>query len=1035
MEAFAELIAPEQEAATPYETLRLRDYQKFYCEQFSAALKTAAAPDDRWNVEAPRDRGYLISPWQTGKSFLAGSFATMAHEVWPGKKTLFVSPFKVITQQTISDLAKTFNGRVSVIDNKNKDSSGDVVVASAMTLKNVLHDIRSDEFGLFIIDEATFVLTSTWQKIMNHFGFINAKGKLIRARDKFAIGIAASGERGDGRHIRDFFGDRLIAARGFQWFIENGYLHDIIGMEIPYGSSDKDWESIGHADETVVAMRNTPENRARLIDEYKRHLGGRRALVFVESVAHAQNLADDFNRILGDRYAVAITSETDDQVVLKELKAYNSGSGSKVLVSVRRLAIGFRALNTDGVMHGYQTSSWSLYAQRTSRALARQSDEPQRHVLVITMEGRTMTLDGGQTAATFLGVYEKMPKGTTYKPREIHKSRRTHSTGTRGGYRRYGRGKLHVGEDRIRTLNVRAQAFGQAMQDVLTSKFGGDVMLMAETCRLGYAECDAYLHGYLPASFRKVVDLETRMRVRHGTLAEPWLHDQMALLEANDPLPRDEKDPENDRRIYAPKRKLARLVRRAVLRMSTNSELTSVVQDKTEYLSLPRAFKADIPIRAEAVEKLFDFVVNSGAVMESEAREVFGRYVHAVKRWEKRRTGKPSLYFDHTHIDALGRSHRLDDVSNYIEPLSLPEQLTYSAHQEEEIIQDQLKETVRRTLGTLVPRQEKILRMRFGIGCYPEQSFLSSYYADGVTRAEIGMEFERSAAKIHQIEEKAIELLRHPSRSRRLLPFLPPHLQFTDKTRVEILQAHAALHKLKKHVDPTDMGRLERTVANLKRLTAEVTYARFEPVGVRLSLLDLIRERQGSTDTKVEELVAAGKVYKYIDLPFVGDPALLWELLNGLLDLAVKEAHDGHVSPHGIQSILERFNEVISSGRHEFVEDKVSLEVSFNSVLGYREDSTPMEQQAQYWYHLAIKKRHPRGREHGELSGLELLAIALKLDPDHKLAEQLFVTEILRQRKELSHITEELHTLFPDGMPTGLIERIQEAYAEKTQGN
>ncbi|MBR5389996.1 MAG: RNA polymerase sigma factor RpoD [Clostridia bacterium] len=72
-----------------------------------------------------------------------------------------------------------------------------------------------------------------------------------------------------------------------------------------------------------------------------------------------------------------------------------------------------------------------------------------------------------------------------------------------------------------------------------------------------------------------------------------------------------------------------------------------------------------------------------------------------------------------------------------------------------------LKEQLVEVLGTLTPREEKVLRLRFGI-------------EDGRTRTleEVGKEFNVTRERIRQIEAKALRKLRHPSRSKRLKDFL-----------------------------------------------------------------------------------------------------------------------------------------------------------------------------------------------------------------------------------------------------------------------
>ena len=79
----------------------------------------------------------------------------------------------------------------------------------------------------------------------------------------------------------------------------------------------------------------------------------------------------------------------------------------------------------------------------------------------------------------------------------------------------------------------------------------------------------------------------------------------------------------------------------------------------------------------------------------------------------------------------------------------------------EAVINVSLKERTAHVLRTLSPREEKILRMRFGI-------------EDGLehTLEEVGRSFAVTRERIRQIEAKALRKLRHPSRSLKLRPFL-----------------------------------------------------------------------------------------------------------------------------------------------------------------------------------------------------------------------------------------------------------------------
>ena len=76
-------------------------------------------------------------------------------------------------------------------------------------------------------------------------------------------------------------------------------------------------------------------------------------------------------------------------------------------------------------------------------------------------------------------------------------------------------------------------------------------------------------------------------------------------------------------------------------------------------------------------------------------------------------------------------------------------------------IQSSLRETTTLVLASLTAREERVLRMRFGIGVNAEH-----------TLEEVGQQFSVTRERIRQIEAKALRKLKHPSRSRTLRSFL-----------------------------------------------------------------------------------------------------------------------------------------------------------------------------------------------------------------------------------------------------------------------
>ena len=82
-------------------------------------------------------------------------------------------------------------------------------------------------------------------------------------------------------------------------------------------------------------------------------------------------------------------------------------------------------------------------------------------------------------------------------------------------------------------------------------------------------------------------------------------------------------------------------------------------------------------------------------------------------------------------------------------------------HPLEAAIHSNLRETTTRILASLTPREERVLRMRFGIGMTSDH-----------TLEEVGQQFHVTRERIRQIEAKALRKLKHPSRSRKLRSFL-----------------------------------------------------------------------------------------------------------------------------------------------------------------------------------------------------------------------------------------------------------------------
>jgi len=79
----------------------------------------------------------------------------------------------------------------------------------------------------------------------------------------------------------------------------------------------------------------------------------------------------------------------------------------------------------------------------------------------------------------------------------------------------------------------------------------------------------------------------------------------------------------------------------------------------------------------------------------------------------------------------------------------------------EAAVKSSLRDTTTRILSSLTPREERVLRMRFGIGMNSDH-----------TLEEVGQQFSVTRERIRQIEAKALRKLKHPTRARKLKTFL-----------------------------------------------------------------------------------------------------------------------------------------------------------------------------------------------------------------------------------------------------------------------
>jgi len=667
---------------------------------------------------------------------------------------------------------------VGFITDARKDFGGthSVLVASAFTLGRDanLRRLDPDNIGLVIVDEATFALAPTWRRILAHLGFLNADGGLVRRTDRFLLGLTA-----DPYSLREIFGaGALIPSESLQWFIARKYLHHIVGERVRTRLRFVDQRD---GNELIAAPDANAAYGAEVVACYQDRLDRLRTLLFVTTIAHAVAVQAAFDQLYGAGYAQTVTSETDEDEVDGITERFNAGTGATVLISIRKLQYGAR-LRADAVLHGYERSSLRGFGQSTMRAAGIGPGDVQRTIRCVTMRGAGHTLQPA-TLSRLFGVFDHDDDGLIFDPLHI----------PRQGSRRAANGKRRaptpipstVGlfsfayEETALTEDPSAVAGGNAWSAALHAslqrEFGGDVIAMADRCDCDLDELDRYLRGELPTSLARVRAIEAQ--VQHAPDFEHlWLESMLACWE---------KIYTTDQLAPAPKA-LVRLVRRAILRVGDGSISSAVGKSTTEnnwempglkqiYTSALRIVvqgnidtvyeNSKVVRRAirwlrglppgASNETIVDAALNYARIMSRPVRPENIPFDDVIE-WEP--TAQRDA-FRHGLIIAFTDMREMDALLEFA-GFSTQDATTADTTPDAMLQFRDLAIGVRSALATLPGREEKVMRMRFGIGEKEAESL-----------EEIAQDFFVTQERIKQIEAKALRKMKQPSRARLLVQF------------------------------------------------------------------------------------------------------------------------------------------------------------------------------------------------------------------------------------------------------------------------
>ena len=239
----------------------------------------------------------------------------------------------------------------------------DVVVASVATLgrkgSKRLERLDPDRFFLIVVDEAHHATASTYKRVLEYFGvFAPGTSKLL-------VGFTATPKRGDGVGLDAVF-QEIVFSRSLPEMIQAGYLSPVAGYRV---ETDIDLSRVKTRMGDFVASQlsetvNVTQRNRIIVDVFRSHLEGKQTLCFCVDVAHAQSLADAFNRE-GIR-AAAVSGDMDRFVRAKLLEDFSSGR-IQVIANCMVLTEGYDEPAVEGIVLARPTKSALLYTQMIGR--------------------------------------------------------------------------------------------------------------------------------------------------------------------------------------------------------------------------------------------------------------------------------------------------------------------------------------------------------------------------------------------------------------------------------------------------------------------------------------------------------------------------------------------------------------------------------------------------------------------------------------------------------------------------------------------
>jgi len=311
----------------------------------------------------------IVLPTGSGKTII---FSKLIVDL--NKRTLVISHRTEIIKQTIATLQKLCKKAVGYLYSKERNLDSDIIVASIQSCYRgkIKPEILAKDFDVLIIDEAHHSSSKTYKALINELGFNNSHNKLL-------LGFTATPDLSNGNTLGDIYDD-IIYSKQIVDLIKSKHLSSIVGRKIRTNVNLKGVD-IKRGDYSVPILSRIVNSKSRnnlIIDKYKEHIKGSRAVAFCCTIKHAQNLSTAFNESGIKSDCIYGSMDTRERThVLTALK----NSNIEVLTSVGVLTEGFDMPEINAIIMARPTKSKSLYIQMIGRGLRRHEDKVKCTVL------------------------------------------------------------------------------------------------------------------------------------------------------------------------------------------------------------------------------------------------------------------------------------------------------------------------------------------------------------------------------------------------------------------------------------------------------------------------------------------------------------------------------------------------------------------------------------------------------------------------------------------------------------------------------